>query len=68
MEEKPEVKAPENVVAISKLIKLLKRRDYSILLVEHRDRLTRFGFNYILRRAKRKTEKIIKEIVDEKGD
>ncbi len=86
-----------------KLISLLKKRDYNILLVEHKDRLTRFGFNYLvllaeehgkiievvnsaedekedliqdfvaviysfaarlygLRRAKRKTEKIIKEI------
>jgi len=79
---------------------------YSILLIEHKDRLTRFGFNYIrllcekqgklieivngaedekediiqdfvaviysfsaklygLRRAKRKTEKIIKEIMQD---
>lgn len=31
-----------------KLEKLLKEhKDYSILLVEHKDRLTRFGFNYI---------------------
>ncbi|MDW8295130.1 MAG: IS607 family transposase [Aquificaceae bacterium] len=86
-----------------KLTKLLKQRDYDILLVEHKDRLTRFGFNYLkllaeeqgkvievvncaeeekddlvqdfvaviysfsaklygLRRAKRKTEEIIKEI------
>jgi predicted site-specific integrase-resolvase len=86
-----------------RLINLLNKQDYSILLVEHKDRLTRFGFNYIrllcerqgklieivngtedekedliqdfvaviysfasrlygLRRAKRKTEKIIKEI------
>jgi len=92
-----------------KLIKLLKQNDYSILLVEHKDRLTRFGFNYLkllcelqgkqieivnsseeekediiqdfvaviysfsaklygLRRAKRKTEKIIKEITEEKED
>ncbi|HHY80238.1 MAG TPA: IS607 family transposase [Thermoanaerobacter sp.] len=90
----------------SKLINLLKKKDYSILLVEHKDRLTRFGFNFIrllceeqkktievvnnaeeekediiqdfvsiiysfsaklygLRRAKRKTEKIIKEIMEE---
>lgn len=86
-----------------KLINLLKKKDYNILLVEHKDRLTRFGFNYLLllseehgkvievvnsaenekedlvqdfvaviysfaaklyglRRAKRKTEKIISEI------
>jgi len=89
-----------------KLIKLLQKKDYNILLVEHKDRLTRFGFNYLkilaeeqgkvievvnnaedekedlvqdfvaviysfsaklygLRRAKRKTEKIIQEIVQD---
>lgn len=31
----------------TKLIKLLKRNDYDVLLVENKDRLTRFGFNYI---------------------
>lgn len=92
-----------------KLVKLLRQTDYSILLVEHKDRLTRFGFNYLkllcelqgkqievvnsaeeekedliqdfvdviysfaaklygLRRAKRKTENIIKEITQEKED
>ncbi|MGB9811383.1 MAG: IS607 family transposase [Dictyoglomus turgidum] len=93
-----------------KLIALLKKKDYQILLVEHKDRLTRFGFNYLkllceeqrktievvngaeeekedliqdfvaviysfsaklygLRRAKRKTKKIIKEITQEnQGD
>jgi putative resolvase len=30
-----------------KLIKLLKKNDWDILLVENKDRLTRFGFNYI---------------------
>ncbi|MEM4134636.1 MAG: IS607 family transposase [Candidatus Micrarchaeia archaeon] len=86
-----------------RLISLLKKKDYNILLVDHKDRLTRFGFNYLLllaeehgkvievvnstenekediiqdfvaviysfaaklyglRRAKRKTEKIINEI------
>ncbi len=30
-----------------KLIEVLSRDDYDVLLVEHRDRLTRFGFNYI---------------------
>lgn len=92
-----------------KLINLLKKRDYNILLVEHKDRLTRFGFNYIqlladehgkkieivnnsvdekedliqdfvaviysfsaklygLRKAKRKTEQIIKEITEGKDE
>lgn len=31
----------------SKLIGMLNRDDYDILIVEHKDRLTRFGFNYI---------------------
>ncbi len=31
----------------TKLTKILKRNDYDILLVENKDRLTRFGFNYI---------------------
>lgn len=30
-----------------KLLKLLQNDNYSILLIEHKDRLTRFGFNYI---------------------
>ncbi len=31
-----------------KLIELLRKKDYRILLVGHKDRLTRFGFNYII--------------------
>lgn len=31
----------------SHLIKLLERDDWDTLIVEHKDRLTRFGFNYI---------------------
>ena len=31
----------------AKLIKVLESDDWSILLVEHKDRLTRFGLNYI---------------------
>ncbi|MEJ5300276.1 MAG: IS607 family transposase [Thermodesulforhabdaceae bacterium] len=53
-----------------KLINLLKKRDYSILIVEHKDRLTRFGFNY-LRLLLEEQEKLI-EVVngaeDEKDD
>ena len=30
-----------------KLIKLLKQSDWDILVVENKDRLTRFGFNYL---------------------
>jgi len=91
-----------------KLTKLLKDKNYNKLVVEHKDRLTRFGFNYIQilfnqirknievvneaendkqdlmqdlvaiitsfcarlygkRCSKRKTEKIIKELKDEKN-
>lgn len=91
-----------------KLNQLLRDKNYNRLIVEHKDRLTRFGFNYIqilfnqigkeievvneaendkqdlmqdfisiitsfcarlygLRRSKRKTEKIIKELKDEKN-
>lgn len=31
----------------AKLNQIFKRKDFNILLVEHKDRLTRFGFNYI---------------------
>lgn len=31
----------------NKLTKLLSNLDFSLLVVEHKDRLTRFGFNYI---------------------
>lgn len=30
-----------------KFIKVLKRNDYNILLAEHKDRVTRFGYNYL---------------------
>ncbi|MEA1964383.1 MAG: IS607 family transposase [Candidatus Aerophobetes bacterium] len=91
-----------------KLTRLLKDKNYNKLIVEHKDRLTRFGFNYIqilfnqigkeievvneaendkqdlmqdfisiitsfctslygLRRSKRKTERIIKELKNEKN-
>jgi len=90
-----------------KLSQLLKDKNYNKIIVEHKNRLTRFGFNYIqilfnqlgkeievvnetkndkedlmqdfisiitsfcarlygLRRSKRKTEKIIKELKNEK--
>lgn len=53
-----------------KLIKLLKRKDYKILLVEHKDRLTRFGFNYLQLLAEEQDKRI--EVVnlaeDEKED
>lgn len=31
----------------NKLIKLFKKDDYDLIIVENKDRLTRFGFNYI---------------------
>jgi len=53
-----------------KLIKLLKSKDYKILIVEHKDRLTRFGFNYLQLLAEEQGKKI--EVVngaeDEKED
>jgi predicted site-specific integrase-resolvase len=49
-----------------KLIKLLNQNDYKILLVEHKDRLTRFGFNYIKEWLESTGRKI--EIVDEASD
>jgi len=49
-----------------KLIKLLKQNDYKILLVEHKDRLTRFGFNYIKEWLENTGKKI--EIVDDTDD
>jgi putative resolvase len=89
------------------LLRLLKRADYRKIVVEHKDRLTRFGFNYInvlakelgieievinqaendkedlmqdfvsiitsfcarlygLRRSKRKTEQLLRELQSEK--
>ena len=30
-----------------KLVEILQSDDYDVLLIEHKDRLTRFGFNYI---------------------
>lgn len=46
-----------------KLNKLLDRNDWDILLVEHKDRLTRFGFNYfrILEKTGQKVEVINKK-------
>lgn len=53
-----------------KFTKILKRHDYDILLSEHRDRLTRFGFNYIrtlLNNQGIKVE-VINEITDQKQE
>lgn len=53
-----------------KLIQLLTDNTIDIILVEHKDRLTRFGFNYIeslLNLQNRKIE-IINDIEDDKDD
>jgi predicted site-specific integrase-resolvase len=53
-----------------KLIELLSNKDIDIIIIEHKDRLTRFGFNYIeslLKIQNRKIE-IINDIEDNKDD
>lgn len=41
-----------------KLTKLINRDDYTKIIVEHKDRLTRFGFNYIEQFLKYKNQSI----------
>jgi len=48
-----------------KLEKLLREREYGILLVEHKDRLTRFGFPYLELLAEAQGKRI--EVVNEAG-
>jgi len=53
-----------------KLEKILKKDNYDILLVEHKDRLTRFGFNYIevlLSKSQQRVE-VVNYIQEEKED
>ena len=53
-----------------KLQKILKKDNYDILLVEQKDRLTRFGFNYIevlLEKSQQRVE-VINYIQEEKED
>ena len=53
-----------------KLEKILKKDNYDILLVEQKDRLTRFGFNYIevlLEKSQQRVE-VINYIQEEKED
>lgn len=52
------------------LIKLLKEKDHRIIIAEHKDRLTRFGFNFILLLAEEqgKSIEIVNEADDEKSD
>ncbi|MDW8433464.1 MAG: IS607 family transposase [Aquificaceae bacterium] len=49
-----------------KLVEVLQRDDYDILLVEHKDRLTRFGFNYIQTLLQKQGKRI--EVVNPSGD
>lgn len=53
-----------------KLEKLLKSNNYEILLVEHKDRLTRFGFNYIETLLARNNQRIevVNKVNEEKED
>jgi predicted site-specific integrase-resolvase len=55
----------------TKLCKLLKKDDYDIIVVENKDRLTRFGFNYIdvLLKTRGKEILVINDTInDEKKD
>ena len=53
-----------------KLLKLLQKNNYGILLVEHKDRLTRFGFAYIktLLEDKGVRVEVVNEAEDETSD
>lgn len=53
-----------------KLLDLLKKDNYEILLVEHKDRLTRFGFNYIETLLERNNQRIevVNVATEEKED
>lgn len=53
-----------------KLSSILKRSDYDIILVEHKDRLARFGTNYIdiLLNNSNKRIEVINEVTDDKED
>lgn len=53
-----------------KLIKMLQREDYNLIVCEHKDRLTRVGFNYIkvLLNSQGKDVEVINEAREEKED
>jgi predicted site-specific integrase-resolvase len=53
-----------------KLLKLLNDKDIDIILVEHKDRLTRFGFKYIEQLMEMQDRKIevINNVEDDKDD
>jgi putative resolvase len=50
----------------AQLLKLLEEQDFTKLVVEHRDRLTRSGFNYI--KTMLETNGIVVEVVNEAED
>ena len=54
----------------NKLIKLFQRDDWKYLIVEHKDRLTRFGFNYIETLLNRLNKEIIviDQSIEDKND
>ena len=53
-----------------KLVKMLQRNDYHLIVCEHKDRLTRVGFNYIkvLLNSQGKEVEVINEAREEKED
>ena len=53
-----------------KLERLLKDQEFTIIVVEHKDRLTRFGFNYIETLLSKNNIKIevVNPVIDEKDD
>ncbi|HHP7231717.1 MAG TPA: IS607 family transposase [Xenococcaceae cyanobacterium] len=53
-----------------KLIKIFERDDYNLIVCEHKDRLTRVGFNYIkvLLNSPGKDVEVINEAREEKED
>ncbi len=53
-----------------KLIKIFERDDYNLIVCEHKDRLTRVGFNYIkvLLNSQGKDVEIINEAREDKED
>ena len=50
----------------NKVLKLLQKNNYRILIVKHKDRLTRFGFNFIKTLLEDKGVKV--EVVNEAED
>ena len=54
----------------AKLLKLLEKDSYGTIIVEHKDRLTRFGFNYIeaLLKKQNKQIEVVNKAEDEMSD